>query len=167
MPNKLQKRWGVSRQAGPRHQTGIESNDRPLLACCSFQSSLQGICPHDVAELACGVALSPRIFLSLLGGMSQFLGRIIFGVRNPSLLKWIMGSTGSDDNAGLLSQVGAHELEKQGMSNMIDCESGLDLISGVVEIEDLQSSIENKGFDGWIALFRVVCSEGTDLCQAG
>ena len=78
-----------------------------------------------------------------------------------------MGSTGDDDSPCLFSKIRAQEVEKQGMSDMIDCESGLDLVLGVIKIKNLQSSIEHKGFDGWIALFRVVCSEGTDLGQTG
>ena len=39
VPNKLFKSWTFSPQAGPRHQTRVESVDRPLLAW-SFTSRL-------------------------------------------------------------------------------------------------------------------------------
>ena len=77
--------------------------------------------------------------------------------------RYVLGSAGNDDNACLFSKEWAHEVEKQSVPDMIDCESGFDLVLSVAEIEDLQTSIENKGFDRWITLFGVVCGEGTDF----
>lgn len=77
------------------------------------------------------------------------------------------GSAGNDDNACLFGKAWAQEVEKQGVSDMIYCKSGLDLVLGIVKIEDLQTSIENKDFDWWIAFFCLVCDEGTNFGQTG
>ena len=78
-----------------------------------------------------------------------------------------MGPTGSDENTCLFSKVWAYGAEKQSMSDVIDCEGGLDMVFGIVKTENLQPSVKNKSFDRWVALFRVVCGAGADFGQTG